>query len=105
MCIETCTNKAEVEEVITRKVVADLEKRRIVEGLAGSTLSTQLTTFRVKVFEQSLLDNISMGMLERFKPALDISGTLQLGNAFDLPRTFSSALKSKNMMKIHMILE
>ena len=41
----------------------------------------------MKVYEYALYANISMGILERFKPALMLNGSMSIGYAKDLPRT------------------
>ena len=65
------------------------------EGLSGVTISTQLTTYRLKVFQYAIYANLSMGMLERFKSALMLNGSMSIGNATDLPRMLSSAIIDK----------
>ena len=86
------------------EVVHDLEEKRINKGLAGTTISTQLTTYRMKVFETALCAKLSMGMLERFKPDLVLNGSMHIGNAKDLPRTLVSAVVSKELTMIGMML-
>ena len=49
--------------------------------------------------------NLSMGMLERFKPALRLNGSMSIGNATDLPRMLSSAVIEKEISKLKMILD
>ena len=85
--------------------VRDLELKRIDEGLSGVTISTQLTTYRLKVFQYAIYANLSMGMLERFKPALRLNGSMSIGNATDLPRMLSSAVIEKEISKLKMILD
>ena len=59
----------------------------------------------MRVFEQALLVNVSMGMLQRFKPALTVTELLTLGYVFDLSRALLSVLRIKNMKKVNMLLD
>ena len=46
-----------------------------------------------------------MGILERFKPALMLNGSMSIGNATDLPRMLSSAVIEKEISKLKMLLD
>ena len=101
----TCTSQKDVEDVIIHTAVCDLELKRIDEGLSGITLSTQLITYRLKIFEYVLYVNLSMGMQERFKPAFMLHGFMNIGNATDPPIMLSSAVIENEMSKLRMILD
>ena len=50
LIMKTCTSQKDVEDAMIYTTICDLELKRIDEGLSGITVSTQLTTYRLKVF-------------------------------------------------------
>ena len=87
-------------------VVNELMKKRAEEDLAGTSLPTSVTMYRMKVHELQLMNNMPATMLNGFKEALDLKGSslLSIGDARDLSRTIGSALRHKQLRQIRWIM-
>jgi len=93
-------------ERIKDEASSELQEHLIDNHLAGTSLSTMLTRYRVDVLEKACFANMSMGQLGRFKPGLDLkeSDALNIGCAQDLPRTVGKALKNAQEKKLKWIM-
>ena len=77
------------------------------DNLSGTSLHTQVKTYRMNVLEISLSANISMSQLDRLRPALDLKGpkALSVRNARDLFCTDGVALKTKQHLKLKWLID
>jgi hypothetical protein len=99
-------DSAKAYEVFVDAAVKELEQQRIAQDLADASLSTEQTKYKFEVLELAFRANMSMGQLQKFRPALDLKGptTLGIGSAKDLPRLVGSALRSAQRMKMKWIM-
>ena len=86
--------------------IAELEKKRVNENLAGTTLSTAQTKYRAEVLHYACFANMGMQTLHRFTPAMNLKGpaSLVIGYAPDLPRTVGDALWQAQRKKVKWIV-
>jgi hypothetical protein len=105
----TVNQNESLEEAYDRmkdEAIMQLQEDRKSDGLSGVSSANFETRYRVDILEHAYSANMSMGQLNKFKPALDAKGTssLSIGDANDLPRTVGAALRNAQKMKIKWIM-
>ena len=99
-------NKVVAELVKIQQTVTGLQKKQEEEGLSGKSVSYETKGYRLLVLDHACQANMSLGMLDRFKPFLDMvtEPGLTVGNTKDLVRTFAVPLLENQAKGLRLLL-